>query len=239
MTSFCLGPLGSYSHQACLQLKVTNPCPCGTIEESIISSIKTPSSFAVCPLFNSTTNSFIQQTIDALLKHAPDSYRLITTTSLKINHCLLVCNDNITLSQIKTIYSHPEALRQCSEWLSSNCPNATLVETESTAKACNMISPSNASIGSSLLCTLYNCRVLASSIQNSQDNFTRFGFFSNNTTLSPSRLLAICEKEIVMDGLKVINQQVMNNVVIVEYEVDPSDYDSKRSELRAKGAQVI
>lgn len=68
-------------------------------------------------------------------------------TTIKIEHCLVVaCNPDdgesaseCVLDAITTVYSHEQALGQCSNWLDQNLPRAKMVKTESTALAAQQI----------------------------------------------------------------------------------------------------
>jgi chorismate mutase/prephenate dehydratase len=88
---------------------------------------------------------------------------------------------------IKTVISHPQALAQCSEYISSN--NLNVMEAQNTALAAKFVSNQNdktlAAIASSENAELYNLEILESRINTSQNNTTRFGAFSrcqNKTT---------------------------------------------------------
>ena len=80
--------------------------------------------------------------------------------------------------EIKTLYSHPQALGQCRNWISKNFPNAELVEVSSTTKAAEIArdqaSAGAAAIGSPLAAELYDLKLIDSSIQDRATNTTRF-----------------------------------------------------------------
>ena len=67
------------------------------------------------------------------------------------------------LSNISEVLSHPQALAQCSEWLSENLPNAIALPTNSTSEAVNMVKGSKfrAAIGSKSLIEIEGLKELA------------------------------------------------------------------------------
>ncbi|MDO5538009.1 MAG: chorismate mutase, partial [Desulfovibrionaceae bacterium] len=72
-----------------------------------------------------------------------------------ISHCLLTAEDSF--SAIRTVYSHPQPLAQCSMWLRSHLPQAKLVPVESTAAAAQKVvgNPGTASIGNGHLAEMH------------------------------------------------------------------------------------
>lgn len=80
-------------------------------------------------------------------------------------------------AEIRTIYSHPQPLAQCRQYLKSHFPKAKLVATESTAKAAELVAGGEA--GAAAICTerageLYGLFAVATEIQDSMTNSTRF-----------------------------------------------------------------
>lgn len=95
-------------------------------------------------------------------------------TYLKISQCLLAREDG--LEGIAKVYSHPQPLAQCREWLERHLPGCALIDTESTAAAARLAAESEgaAAIGSRLAADVYDLRVLAESIEDHPLNTTRF-----------------------------------------------------------------
>ena len=80
-------------------------------------------------------------------------------------------------AEIRTIYSHPQPLAQCRQYLKSHFPKAKLVATESTAKAAELVAGGEADAAA--ICTerageLYGLFAVATEIQDSMTNSTRF-----------------------------------------------------------------
>ncbi|KAJ3199634.1 hypothetical protein HK099_003078, partial [Clydaea vesicula] len=167
-----LGPPGSYSHQASFQKFGDSVCysSCQTINEVFSSIEKENTTYGLVPFENSTFGS-VQQTLD----------RFITTNLfvrgeifLEIKHCLL--NKSGSKSDIKKIYSHPEAFGQCTKYLESNFPNVEKINVESTSKAAEMSSldSESASICSIVCQDIYNLKIIEENIQDLKNNTTRF-----------------------------------------------------------------
>lgn len=80
-------------------------------------------------------------------------------------------------AEVRTIYSHPQPLAQCRQYLKSHFPKAKLVATESTAKAAELVA--GGETGAAAICTerageLYGLFAVATEIQDSMTNSTRF-----------------------------------------------------------------
>ena len=82
-----------------------------------------------------------------------------------------------TLEDVRVIYSHEQAIGQCSEFL-AKLPNAKVVACANTAEAARMASESTetgvAAIASHTCAALYELSTLAEHIQNRENNYTRF-----------------------------------------------------------------
>ena len=107
---------------------------------------------------------------------------------LEVVHNLLA-KKGVNQKDIKTVISHPQALAQCEDYISKN--NLKTLEAQNTALAAKLVSEgkdtSLAAIASSENAKLYNLDILASKINTSSNNTTRFGAFArclNKTTPS-------------------------------------------------------
>ena len=91
---------------------------------------------------------------------------------------MLITRPGAKLSDITEVYSHPVALAQCQHWLKKNLPQAEIIEFFDTAGAVEFIkedgTPHQAAIAGERAAALYGLPILARSIQDSQDNITRF-----------------------------------------------------------------
>lgn len=141
---------------------------------------------AVVPVENSlegsvniTVDSFIRG-VDAMIKGE---------VILPITQHLLLKNI-IPLSEIKEVLSHPQALYQCRGFLKEKVPNARLKEVSSTAEAAKLVAESNnniAAIGSKALSKIYGLKIAAESIQDSNNNMTRFYILSTQDEMVTGR----------------------------------------------------
>ncbi len=93
---------------------------------------------------------------------------------MHISHNLL--SNAQSVKDVNKIYSHPQALAQCDTWLKTHVPWAQLVPMPSTAAAAREVAQTDqcAVIGNAALAQMYPFNILASSIETSTDNWTRF-----------------------------------------------------------------
>jgi len=102
------------------------------------------------------------------------SLKIMGECYLRVSHHLL--SQSHRLEEITHICSHPQAIAQCRNWLTANLPHATIVETESTAKAALIATkePHYAAIANELAAEVYSLQKLAEAIEDSAQNTTRF-----------------------------------------------------------------
>ncbi len=138
--------------------------------------------YGIIPVENSRTGS-IHRNIDLLLEH---DLSVVGEIDLRICHCLLILPQG-SLSSIRTVYSHPQALEQCTSYL-SRMQNVKLVPYFDTAGSAKHIASQSQSewacIASERAASVYNLKVLADNIADDPDNTTRFLIIS---TLSNNR----------------------------------------------------
>ena len=90
-------------------------------------------------------------------------------------------NKNYKLDEIKVVYSHPQALAQCKNFLSENLPNAKQIAVESTAYSAQKVSQveENCACICNMSCLEeYNLKLIKESIQDNAFNKTKFWVLS-------------------------------------------------------------
>ena len=129
------------------------------------------------PMDNSQAGS-INETYDLFLKHG---LHLVGETLVRVDHCLASL-PGTAMDDLAEVVSHPQALAQCEEFLSS-LPVTTRAEYD-TAGAARRIAEEKlegvAAIASRRAAELYGLEVLAERIQTYPDNYTRFGVLSRD-----------------------------------------------------------
>ncbi|MBW5827538.1 bifunctional chorismate mutase/prephenate dehydratase [Yersinia kristensenii] len=172
-----LGPKGSYSHLAARQYAARHfeqliECGCQKFQD-IFTQVETgQADYAVLPIENTSSGS-INDVYD-LLQHT--SLSIVGEITNPIDHCVLIASET-DLSQIKTVYSHPQPFQQCSQFI-NRFPHWKIEYCESTAAAMEKVaqlnSPHAAALGSEAGGALYNLQVLEHNLANQQQNITRF-----------------------------------------------------------------
>ena len=194
-----LGPAGTYAEAAALVCsrwweKHIHVCPDLHPYPSIAQTLKAvaggETTMAIVPVENSTEGS-VTITLDTLWQL--DHLQIQQAWILPISHALISRADQV--SQITSIYSHPQALAQCQAWLECHRPDVKLIPTQSTTEALeHLTNPSAGAIASRRAAQIYNLPILAHPINDSPDNCTRFWVLgressqtgSHNTSLALS-----------------------------------------------------
>jgi chorismate mutase / prephenate dehydratase len=166
------GPPGSYTHAACVEYFGTSiraEAQPG-IQEVFESIDRGQSLYGVVPVENSTEGS-VDRTLDLFID---SEVKICAEVMLRISHELL--SRCLRRESICRIYSHPQAFGQCRNWLRKNLPGAELIETASTSKAAEIASgeEGSAAVASSYAGGLYGLNAVASHIEDSVQNYTRF-----------------------------------------------------------------
>ena len=180
----CQGVEGAYSQIAAEKLFKNPFIMYFKNFEGVFSAIeKGLCQYGVLPLENSTAGS-VKKVYDLMIRH---NFSIVRTFRLKIDHNLLA-KPGTKISDIKEIYSHEQAINQCSEFL-QQLTGVTIIPVANTAIAAEMVSKSNrkdiACLSSRNCMELYNLDCLATSIQDKGNNHTRFICISKNLEIYP------------------------------------------------------
>jgi len=139
--------------------------------------------YGVLPIENSSFGS-VTPVFDLLKRHR---CRIVRAARLPIAHCLL--SRAGALEEVREIYTHEQALGQCSKFLEKLSPWTTLTVCENTAVAARMASESGrndvAAISSEECAALYGLGVLKRGIQNEARNETRFICIARQAEIYP------------------------------------------------------
>ena len=184
-TIACQGVEGAYSQLACDKL-FDVPCILYMQNfEGVFAAINSGlCQYGVLPLENSTAGS-VNKIYTLMLKY---HFHIVRSARVKIDHNLLA-NAGATKESIKEIISHEQAFLQCSEYL-KDFPDAKITVCENTAVAAKMVRESGrtdvAALSSYTCAELYDLEILESSVQDKDNNYTRFICISKDLEIYPA-----------------------------------------------------
>lgn len=184
-TVACQGVEGAYSQLACEKLFKHPQVMYFKTFESVFSAIENGfCDYAVLPLENSTAGS-VKEIYDLMLSHS--SFKIVRSTRLKVDHNL-VAKKGTKMSDIKEIFSHPQAISQCAKFLDA-MTGVKITACENTAAAAEAVAKSErtdvAAISSYNCVELYGLERLAADIQDRSNNYTRFICISKKLEIYP------------------------------------------------------
>jgi len=180
----CQGVEGAYSQQACEKMIRYPSITYFRTFEDVFDAIESGACrYGILPIENSLAGS-VNSVYGQMHRH---NFYIIRSTRLKIDHTLLAL-PGTKIEDVRDIYSHEQAIHQCSaclarhsEWHVNVCSN--------TAAAARMIRESGrtdaAAISSVRCASLYGLNILASDIQDNSNNHTRFICISKEPEIYP------------------------------------------------------
>ena len=171
LTVAFLGPLYTYSHLAVIHRfgQSVELSPVGSIAAVFEEVNRRNSNFGLVPIENSTDGR-IADTLD-MFTRLP--VRICGEVELDINHALL---GKCSRSEIREVYSRPQALSQCRNWLAKHLPLARTIEVTSTSTAAQLAleKPGAGAIAALQAGVHYGLDILAERIEDNTGNVTRF-----------------------------------------------------------------
>ena len=180
----CQGVEGAYSQQAAEKLFRRPNVLYFSNFEGVFSAIeKGLCRYGVIPLENSTAGS-VNMVYDLMMRH---NFRIVRSVRLKVDHNLLA-RPGVKLEDIREVYSHEQAIGQCSAFLQAH-PEIKVVRCANTAEAAKFVSQSDrrdiAALSSRTCAELYGLQNLAPACQDQGNNYTRFICISRELEIYP------------------------------------------------------
>lgn len=223
------GVEGSYQHGAALKFfgEQASMYHVRSFEDAMVEVEEGRADYAVLPIENSSAGA-VSDNYDNLVKH--DLY-IVAETRLAVNHALLGLPE-AELGDIRRVYSHPQALMQCSRYLNANRQWCQF-NVENTAVAAKKVledkDPSQAAVASQIAGQLYGLKVLESSINHEKDNTTRFIILSKEPVYTKdASKVSICFEGLHKSGslYNMLGNFIYNDVNMVMIESRPIEGSS-------------
>lgn len=182
-TVACQGVEGAYSQFACDKMfAYPTIIYCRGFEDVFKAVDNGVCRYGVLPVENSTAGT-VNKVYDLMKEH---KFYIVHSLKLFIRHSLLA-PEGVKLEDIKEIFSHEQAINQCSEFLAKLGVKVT--PCENTAVAAKMVAESGrrdcASIGSKDGAAQYGLKAIKTGIQNTDNNYTRFICISKKPEIYP------------------------------------------------------
>jgi len=230
------GAPGAYSEAAALAaFPGGTPVPCAQFDVAFQALASGVADVAVLPIENSLGGS-IHAVYDLLLAHR---LHVVGEVALPVSHCLLGVR-GATLGGLRTVASHYQALAQVDGYLRGLGPGVTPVVADDTAGAAAAVAaagdPSAAAVASARAAELYGLDILASAIQDSADNVTRFLILGRDPAVSspgdgrPFRTSLVCA---LPDGpgalFKALSAFALRDIDLSKVESRPLTPDAARA----------
>lgn len=167
-----LGPEGTFTHAATLKHfgHSVRPKPFGAINEVFREVEAGICEYGVVPVENST-EGMVNHTLDSFMQ---SQLKICGEVEIRIHQNLLCKHED--LSRIKKVYSHPQSLAQCREWLDAYLPGADRITASSNAEAALLAGKEDdaAAVAGEAAAELYDLQIVRRNIETNPDNTTRF-----------------------------------------------------------------
>lgn len=171
MTIAYFGPEATFTHQAAIRKfgASLNYSAQKTIADVFVEVSKGRADYGVVPIENST-EGVVTHTLDMFVD---SELKIAAQIILPIQQCLMA---NCPMDQIKKVYSHPQPIAQCRQYLQTRLHHVEIVETSSTTRAAEIAGKEKnaAAIAGALAAERYGLEILEKDIQDSSSNATRF-----------------------------------------------------------------
>jgi chorismate mutase/prephenate dehydratase len=165
------GPEATYTHQAAIRKFGSSLSyqALKTIGDVFTEVSKGRADYGVVPVENST-EGVVTHTLDMFVD---SELKIVAQIIMKIQHCLLARCER---AAIRKLYTHPQPMGQCRQWLQTQMPEVEIIETSSTTRAAELAAAEEgaSAIAGALAAEHYGLNILESDIQDNAANATRF-----------------------------------------------------------------
>ncbi len=181
----CQGVDGAYSQIACDRMfSAANIMYFDTFDKVFAAIDKGLCRYGVLPIENSTAGS-VNKVYDLMLEH---NFYITKSVRIKVDHNLLA-KEGVALSEVREIFTHEQAIRQCESFLATLGSDVKVTAVENTALAAKMVAESDrrdvAALSSRYCAQHYGLRCLCEAAQDSGNNYTRFICISKGLEIYP------------------------------------------------------
>lgn len=174
-----LGPAFSFTHLAAIERfgKSADLVPVNTIASVFEEVNRGHADYGIVPIENSTDGRIVD-TLD-MFTRLP--LRVCGEVQMAVHHNLLSRSPR---SEIVEVYSKPQAMSQCRDWLARNMTHARLIDVTSTSTAAQLArdKPGAAAIASRQAAVQYDLNIIAERIEDNTHNITRFAVIGEHPT---------------------------------------------------------
>ncbi|MFN0052017.1 MAG: prephenate dehydratase [Planctomycetales bacterium] len=179
-----LGPAYSFTHLAAMERfgNSASLIPVSSIAAVFEEVNRGHADYGIAPIENSTDGRIVD-TLD-MFTRLP--LKICGEVQLAIHHNLM---SRCQRGEITEIYSKPQALSQCREWLSRNMPQARLIEVTSTSTAAQLARDKfgAAAVASRQAAVQYELQIIVDNIEDNPGNITRFAVIGDEATKPSGR----------------------------------------------------
>ena len=180
----CQGIEGAYSQIACDSIFKSPSILYFNTFEHVFKAVETGMcQYGILPIENSTAGS-VNAIYDLMTRH---NFSIVRSARLKVSHNLLA-KHGTKLEDIREVFSHEQAISQCSGFL-AGLKNVKVTVVENTAIAARMVAQSErtdvAALSSRFCGEEYGLNLLKTNVQDQDNNYTRFICISKNPEIYP------------------------------------------------------
>jgi arogenate/prephenate dehydratase len=167
------GEPGAYSEAAALRFAAdATTVPCASFDAVFAAVAAGQVTFGILPMENSIGGS-IHRNYDLLVEH---ELPIVGEVELSVDHCLLA-HRGVRLADVRVVYSHPQALAQCEQYL-AGLAGVEILAVYDTAGGAKMVADGArgdaAAVASRRAAEVFGLDILAEGLQDYVANITRF-----------------------------------------------------------------
>jgi len=216
------GERGAYSEAAAISFfgNEIETIPCSTFADALKNTENGASDYSVLPIENSLEGS-VGESNDLLLS---TELNVIGEIYHRIHHCFIGTG---SIGDIDTVYSHPQALGQCRQFIQEN--SLKTIPSYDTAGSVKIIKDLNknnvACIASKKAAEIFNVPVIQEGIEDNANNYTRFLIFSkekNDETENSMSSIIFSVKHEAGALYQIINEFYQHKINLTKIESRPN-----------------